>query len=152
MSETNRRPTLGSALSYKDPRAAIEWLEKAFGFEPTMIISDDAGNIQHSELSLGDGYIMVAGEFEGLMVSPDSVGGANTQLIHVQLQDGIDAQCERAKAAGANIIGELEDQFYGDRTFRCKDPGGHIWTFGQTLRVVSNEDMEKATGLKVELG
>ena len=152
MSETNRRPTLGSALSYKDPRAAIDWLEKAFGFEPTMIITDDDGNIQHSELSLGDGYIMVAGEFEGLMVSPGSAGGANTQLIHIQLQDGIDAQCERARAAGANILAEPEDQFYGDRTFRCKDPEGHIWTFGQTLRAVSNEDMEKATGLKVELG
>ena len=152
MSETNHRSTLGSALSYKDPRAAIEFLQNAFGFEPTMIITDDDGNIGHSELSLGNGYIMVGGEWAEHIKSPASIGGWNTQTIHVQLTEDIDAHCARAKNAGADIVAEPEDQFYGDRTYRCKDPEGHMWTFGQTLRIVSTEDMAKASGLKFELG
>ena len=152
MSETNHRSTLGSAVAYKDPRAAIEWLGKAFGFEPTMIITDDDGNVGHSELSLGNSYIMLAGEWAEHIKSPLSIGGANTQTIHVQLTEDIDAHCERARAAGANILAEPEDQFYGDRTYRALDPEGHMWTFGQTLRIVSTEEMEKSSGLKFEVG
>ena len=152
MSETNHRSTLGSALAYKDPRAAIEFLQNAFGFEPTMIITDDDGNVSHSELSLGNGYVMVGGEWAEHIKSPASIGGWNTQTIHVQLTEDIDAHCARAKAAGADVVAEPEDQFYGDRTYRCKDREGHMWTFGQTLRIVSTEDMAKASGLKFELG
>ena len=64
--------------------------------------------------------------------------------------DGIDAHCERAKAAGAVIVRELENQFYGDRTYSARDPEGHVWSFGQTLQKVSREDAEKASGLKIE--
>jgi uncharacterized glyoxalase superfamily protein PhnB len=72
--------------------------------------------------------------------------------VHVQLTDDIDAHCLRARDAGARIVAEPEDQFYGDRTYRAKDPEGHMWTFGQTLRIVSSEEMAKASGLKFELG
>ena len=149
MAEATPRPSLGSALSYLDPRAAIDWLQRAFGFEPAMIITDDAGNIAHSELRFGNGYIMVAGEWAERMKSPRSLGNKNTQAIHVQLQEDIDAHCARARAAGAVIEQEPEDQFYGDRTYRAVDPEGHMWTFGQTLRVVSTEAMEAASGLKI---
>lgn len=152
MTESNHRSTLGSSLAYKDPRAAIEWLQRAFGFEPTMIITDEDGNVAHSELSMGDGYIMVGGEWAEHIKSPASIGGWNTQNIHVQLTEGIDGHCERARAAGADIVMKPEDQFYGDRSYRCKDPEGHMWTFGQTLRIVPTEEMEKASGLKFEVG
>src|SRR5262245_31074184 len=102
MSEVNHRSTLGSALAYKDPRAAIEFLQQAFGFEPTMIITDDKGAIAHSELSLGNGYIMVGSEWAENIKSPASIGGANTQTIHIQITDDIDAHCARARTAGAN--------------------------------------------------
>jgi uncharacterized glyoxalase superfamily protein PhnB len=152
MTEVNHRPTLGSALAYKDPRAAIDWLQKAFGFEPAMIIVNEDGSVAHSELSFGDGYVMVGGEWAEHIKSPANIGGWNTQTIHVQLTDGIDAHCERARAAGAGIVAEPEDQFYGDRTYRCMDPEGHMWTFGQTLRAVSTAEMEQASGLKFEVG
>ena len=53
-------------------------------------------------------------------------------------------------AAGAEIIMEPEDQFYGDRSYRCRDPEGHIWTVGQTVKVVTREEAEAASGLKIE--
>jgi uncharacterized glyoxalase superfamily protein PhnB len=129
--------------------AAIDWLTKAFGFEISLLVTDDHGKLVHSELSFGDGYIMVAGEFAEGMKSPKSIGGANTQAIHVQLTSDIDAHCERARAAGATILAGPEDQFYGDRTYRARDPEGHFWSFGQTVRVVSNEEMAAASGLRV---
>jgi uncharacterized glyoxalase superfamily protein PhnB len=150
MDDPFRRPTIGSALFYKDPFAALDFLERAFGFERTMVITDEDGNLGHSEMRLGDGYIMVGAEWTDYVASPASTGGRNTQSIHVQLTDGIDAHCARAVAAGAIVVRELEDQFYGDRTYSARDPEGHVWSFGQTQRYVSREDAEKASGLKIE--
>jgi uncharacterized glyoxalase superfamily protein PhnB len=151
MTEMSHRATLGSALAYRDPKAAIDWLEKAFGFETTLLLTDNDGNVAHSELSFGDGYIMVGNEWAENIKSPASVGGANTQTIHIQLTEGIDAHCERARAAGATIIQEPEDQFYGDRTYRALDPEGHMWTFGQTMRVMTPEEWDAASGLKTHV-
>ena len=150
MEDPFRRPALGSALFYKDAFAALDWLEKAFGFERTMVITDKEGNLGHSEMRFGDGYIMIGTEWIDYVASPASIGGKNTQSIHVHLADGIDGHCERARAAGAEILQEPADQFYGDRTYRARDPEGHVWTFGQTVRFVGREEAEKASGLTIK--
>jgi uncharacterized glyoxalase superfamily protein PhnB len=150
MKDPFHRPSFGSAVFYRDPRAALDWLEKAFGFERSMVITDKDGRLAHSEMKFGDGYLMVGSEWADFVASPASVGGKNTQLIHVQLQDGIDVHCERARAAGAAILMEPADQFYGDRTYRARDLEGHVWTFAQTLRKVTREEAERASGLKIE--
>lgn len=150
MNDPFHRPTFGSAIIYRNPLAALDWLQQAFGFERTMVITDADGNLGHAEMKFGDGYFMVGAEWADYVVSPASVGGKNTQSVHVHLSEGIDAHCERARAAGAVIVRPLEDQFYGDRTYSAKDPEGHIWSFGQTVRRVSREEAEKASGLKIE--
>jgi len=150
MSDPLRRPSLSAAVFYKDPWAALDWLERAFGFERSMVITDKDGNLGHSEMRFGDGYVMVGSEWAEFVASPESTGGKNTQMVHVQLADGIDAHCARAKAAGAEIIQEPSDQFYGDRTYRARDPEGHVWTFGQTVKHVSREEAERASGLTIE--
>ena len=152
MTEISKRPTLGSALAYKDPEAAIKWLEEAFGFEPTMLIRDESGKLVHSEMGFGSGYIMVGGEWAENVKAPSSIGGANTQNIHIQIETDVDAHCERARAAGARIIQEPETQFYGDRTYRALDPEGHMWTVGQTVNVMTPEEWDAASGgLKTEI-
>ena len=142
-------PTLRSALFYKDPRAALAWLEKAFGFEVTLLLEDADGNIAHSQMALGDSVIMVGSEWSELHQSPASVQGRNTQTLSIQVETDIDAHCERAKMAGAVIYAEPQDQFYGDRSYRCQDPEGHIWNVSQTVKVVTREEAEAATGLKI---
>jgi uncharacterized glyoxalase superfamily protein PhnB len=143
------RQGLASAICYRDPRAALAWLEKAFGFETVMLIEGPDGAIVHSQMDFGDSYIMVAYEWDEAHKSPASLGGKNSQSVHIQLDADIDAHCERARAAGATITQEPTDQFYGDRSYRCIDPEGHIWTIGQTIAVVSREEAEKITGLKI---
>ena len=150
MEDPFRRPSFGSGVFYRDPWAALDWLEKAFGFERSMVITDKDGRLAHSEMKFGDGYLMVGSEWADFVASPASVGGKNTQSIHVQLRDGIDAHCDRARAAGAAILMEPADQFYGDRTYRARDLEGHVWTFAQTVRSVTREEAERASGLKIE--
>jgi len=150
MDQSSRRPSLGSAVFYQDPAAALDWLERAFGFERTMVVTDVDGNVVHAEMRFGDGYIMVGPEWDRQTASPASLGGRNTQCVHVQLTVDVDAHCERALAAGAVIVRELADQFYGDRSYSARDPEGHVWSFGQTQRQVSREEAERASGLTID--
>ena len=143
-----RRPAFIPSVVYKDNRAALTWLQKAFGFEPSMVLTDSQDNIVHAEMSFGDGVVMIGSEYFSWTKSPTAVGGVNTQRIHVRLDNGIDEHCARARAAGAKIVGEPADQFYGDRTYGAQDPEGHHWTFAQAGKTVSVEDMEQATGFK----
>ena len=143
------RPALSTSLCYRDPRAAIAFLEQAFGFELTLLVEDDAGNVAHSEMAFGGGVIMVGSEWSADHKSPASIGGKNTQSLHIQIDTDVDAHCARARAAGADVFAPPEDQFYGDRTYRCRDLEGHIWTVGQTVAEVSREEAEKASGLKI---
>jgi uncharacterized glyoxalase superfamily protein PhnB len=149
------RPALVSCVFYKDPIAAMKWLEKAFGFETTTLLTDAEGNVGHAEMSFLDAPVSIGGEWAGpqlggaKMRSPASLGGAGSQFIRIELPRDLDAHCERARAAGARITAEPEDQFYGARTYRAMDPEGHIWNFSQAVRVVSGEEMEAASGLKI---
>ena len=138
-----------SALFYQDPKAALAWLEKAFGFELSMLLEDAQGNLVHSQMAFGNGYVMIGQEWSADHKSPMSVGGKNTQTVSIEIETDIDAHFERAKAAGAVIYAEPETQFYGDRTYRCRDPEGHIWTVSQSVKAVSREEAEAASGLKI---
>jgi len=143
------RAPLMSAICYQDPRAALAWLEKAFGFELFMLIEDAQGDLAHSEMRFGDAVVMIGNEWSGDHKSPKSIGGKNTQTVHIQIATDVDAHCERARAAGAEILMEPATQFYGDRTYRCRDPEGHIWTVAQTVQTVTREEAEAASGLKI---
>jgi uncharacterized glyoxalase superfamily protein PhnB len=144
VSTIDKRPTFGSSVYYEDAKAALDWLELAFGFERSMVITDPEGKIAHAEMEFGDGYVMIGSKWADFVETPAGVGGKNTQNIHVHLQKDIDAHCERARAAGAEILMEPEDQFYGDRTYRARDFGGHVWTFGQTVKVMAPAEWDAA--------
>jgi uncharacterized glyoxalase superfamily protein PhnB len=139
------------AVFYKDPLAALKWLEAAFGFEISSLITDADGRLAHSEMSFGGATLHVGGEWEGAIVgparmrSPVSVEGINTQFLRIELASGIDEHCERARAAGARIVAEPENQFYGDRVYRALDPEGHVWNFNQPV----HEFVAEGTGFKV---
>ncbi|SOZ55599.1 putative Glyoxalase/dioxygenase [Cupriavidus taiwanensis] len=150
MDDPFRRTAFGAALFYKDPLAALDWLERAFGFERVMVIRDQQGQLVHSEMRFGDSYLMVGSEWADFTASPASIGGKNSQTVHVHLPDGLDQHCERARAAGAEVLREPQDEFYGDRTYTARDAEGHVWTFGQTVRKVTKEEAEQASGLKID--
>ena len=145
------RTSFTSALVYQNPKAALDWLEKAFGFETVMLITGKEGNLEHSEMRFGDSLVMIGNEWTEKHRSPQSIGGLMTQTVHVHLTEDIDSHCARARAAGAVILVEPENQFYGDRTYRASDPEGHIWTFGQTIHAFDPKEAEKVSGLTIKL-
>jgi uncharacterized glyoxalase superfamily protein PhnB len=101
----------------------------------------------HYEMSCkGRGRIIIGSVWADWVASPADLGGKNTQRVHVQLPGGVDDHCEQARAAGATIMAEPEDQFYGDRTYRAIDPEGHRWTFAAKVRDVSRAEAEAAIG------
>jgi uncharacterized glyoxalase superfamily protein PhnB len=133
-------PRISSSLIYDDPKKAIEWLCRAFGFEVRLVVEGDSGSVEHSELVFGEGLIMVSGAKEKFPQrrSPTSVGGANTQNMMVYVDDA-EAHLKRARETGAVIVTELEthdygDDYWSDRGYECKDIGGHHWWFFERLR------------------
>ena len=98
------RAPLMSAVCYRDPKAALKFLEAAFGFELSMLIEDAEGNLAHSELRFGNAVVMVGNEWSDDHKSPASIGGKNTQTVHIQIETDVDAHCERARAAGFDIF------------------------------------------------
>jgi uncharacterized glyoxalase superfamily protein PhnB len=120
-------PRLHASFRYRDARAAIDWLERAFGFERVSVHEGDDGTIGHAELRLGDDIIMLGTE----AAEPDPRWGARTgtQWIYVAVENA-DAAFERATAAGAEVVMPLTDLEYGSRDFAVRDPEGNLWSFG----------------------
>jgi uncharacterized glyoxalase superfamily protein PhnB len=135
-------PRISSSLYYPNAVEAIDWLCRAFGFEVRLKVEGDGGRIEHSELALGEGLIMVADSTKRdkfpFVRTPREIGGGNTQNMMVYVDD-VEAHCKRAREAGARIVEEPKTHDYGedywtDRGYQCEDIGGHHWWFYQRLR------------------
>ena len=134
-----RRITAG--VYYEDSATALEWLEKAFGFKTRQKIPGPEGQIMHSELEYEDGLIFVGQACpDEKKTSPQTLDGAMTSGLYIYV-DNVDAHCERSRDAGAKILQEPEDTFYGDRNYTAQDPEGHHWKFAQHVRDVSLDEM-----------
>lgn len=121
------------SLRYRNGPAMLDWLARAFGFEPhRAYLSDDGRTLLHGELRCGESFIMLGSSeghgFADLVKRPADLGGT-TASPYVVVED-VDGLCERARAAGAEICMEPTDQPYGSRDFIARDPEGHLWCFG----------------------
>jgi PhnB protein len=133
-------PRVTPYLLYEDVDAAVDWLVGAFGFTERMRLKGPDGKANHAEVEIAEGVVMMGNpgpDYE----NPRRRGGA-TQLVYVYVDDA-DQHYQRAKEAGAHILREPEDQFYGDRTYAAEDPEGHQWSFAQHVRDVGGEELEQ---------
>lgn len=128
MSEDSR-PTIYPFLRYDDAPAALDWLERAFGFRRTMEVPGPNGTIAHAQMSLGTGVIMLGSARTVTNAREPDDALAARHGIYVAVDDA-DAHCERAKAAGAEITRELEETDYGSREYSARDLEGCHWSFG----------------------
>lgn len=111
-------------LGYRDVRAAVEWLCRVFGFEERLQIAD-----HRSQLTFGDGAVVAA----GWGASGEEGGAAlGSHSVLVRVLD-IDRHYARVVAAGARVGGPPVDHPYGERQYSVTDPGGHRWTFSETI-------------------
>jgi uncharacterized glyoxalase superfamily protein PhnB len=120
-------------VRYRDVSAAIEWLCCAFGMQVHRVVADAGGTPCYAELTIGSGMLIVAPiedtPFGKLMVQPDEIGGVETQVCYLCVGNAR-THYARAKAAGAAIVLDLEDEANQGRGYSCRDPEGHVWNFG----------------------
>ncbi len=124
--------TVIPVLIYPDVRAAVAWLESAFGFAERVRIGDD----HRSQLQCGDGAVIV-GDVHGDWHAPRPGEPSHSVLVRV---DDARAHCDRARAYGARILTEPQDFEYGERQYTAEDLAGHHWTFSETLADVAPEE------------
>jgi uncharacterized glyoxalase superfamily protein PhnB len=113
-------------LKYDDAHAALDWLERAFGFQRRHVYDGENGGVAHAELTFGDEFVMLGSTSEGDPAFNQGVGKTTVYLV----VDDPDALHDRAKEAGAEIVMPPTDQDYGSRDFAARDPEGNIWSFG----------------------
>ena len=120
-------------LRYANAKAAIDWLCDSFGFERHLVVPGEGNHIEHAQLRYGNGMIMLGTAtddgFGKLQKTPAAVGGVGTQSPYIIVPDA-DVHFNRAKANGATIVDDIRDHDYGGRGYSCRDPEGHVWSFG----------------------
>ena len=130
------RPAIIPSLRYADAPAAIDFLCEAFGFARHAVYADPDNPriIHHAQLVDRGCMIMLASPNDNEwsrkagMRSVAEAGG-NTQAPYITVDD-VDGHAARARAAGAEIIVEPEDQDYGGRVYSARDSEGYVWSFG----------------------
>jgi len=130
--EPKRRPTIVPQLPYEDIRAALAFLERAFGFHeiPSSRMEGADGVLHHALVEFGDGVIGIGTQGAHGAISPKSAG-IESQYISVYVDD-IEAHYQRALAAGAQIARALREH----HAYEALDVEGHRWRFLQRMRAV----------------
>lgn len=128
-------------LNVKDPEGMVEFYEKAFGFKKKVAMPGPDGKLVHAEMLHGDCTVMFgrANPEQGNKAPSDLGGSPVTTYVYVKDVDGL---ARRARAAGARLIQEPADQFWGDRTCSLTDPEGHNWGFATVKRIVPPEEIK----------
>lgn len=133
---TSGAPTLYPLMRFTDAPAAIDFLERAFGFARREVITNPDGTIAHAELTLGPSILMLGSDRN----DPRLGRRAGTGWVYVAVSDA-DEHCETARREGAEIITEPFDTDYGSRDYTALDPEGNQWHFG-TYRPAADTEPE----------
>ena len=136
--------TVTPRLVVADGGAAIAFYTRAFGAaEVGERFTGPGGELIHAEIRIGDSVVMITeDEVDGPVSSPQRLGGMVTCVMALYWED-VDATWQRAVAAGAEVIYPLEDQFYGERGGRLRDPFGQQWMMSQHVEDVPAEEMAR---------
>src|SRR6202171_5121038 len=135
--------TVTPQLTLDDAAQAIDWYKKALGAEEVARAVGSDGKIMHAEVRVGNSPIMLNVAMGGGK-GPRAMGGSPASLwIYVE---DCDALFNRAVAAGAQVppgpMGQMGDQFWGDRSGTFTDPHGYTWTIATRKDDLAPEQMK----------
>ena len=136
--------TVTPQLTLDNAASAIDWYKKALGAEEVSRATGPDGKVMHADLRIGDSHIMLNDAMMGSK-GPKALGGSPMSLwIYVE---DCDALFNRAVAAGAQVasgpMGQMQDQFWGDRTGTLKDPHGYQWTIATHKEDLTPQEMDQ---------
>lgn len=133
--------SLTPTLVCKDASRAIDYYKEAFQAKELGRMTGPGGKIGHAELQIGDSRLMLSDEFPGMASAPGPT--PNTSCSIVLYSDNVDTVFERAVKAGAKVEMPLQNQFWGDRYGKLRDPFGHLWGLAQHVEDVAPAEMER---------
>jgi len=141
------QPAVSPMLTVSDGAAAIDFYVKAFGAEELgRVPGPDGKKLFHAALRINGALVMLNDDFpemnDGKSATPEALGGSPV-TVHLTVTD-VDAKFQQAIDAGATVVMPVDDMFWGDRYGELRDPFGHLWSMGQPMREVSQEEIDNA--------
>jgi len=118
----------------RDAAKLIDFIHQAFGAEVTEMMQAPDGSVMHAELRIGDSMIML-GEAQGEWRPMPAA-------LYLYVQD-VDATFQRAVKAGAVVVREVVDHFYGDRNGTLRDAWDNVWSIGTHIEDVTPDEMRR---------
>ena len=145
MSHPRHRPThyrdaVIAHIMVQDASAAIDFYAQALGAAEVMRIAAPDGRVLHAEIAI-EGSVLMLGDADTPFVSPEAVGGT-TAALHAYVGD-VDARVLHAVEAGAKVLQQPQDMFYGARTAMLQDPFGHVWVLLAHQQDLSVEEITR---------
>lgn len=139
---TNKIHEVFPYLRVRGAAKAIEFYKQAFGATEKFRLTEPSGRIGHAELDFGPFVVMVSDEYPEYGIhGPEKFGGTGSS-IHLHVED-VDRMTQQAVDAGAKLVMEPKDQFYGERAAKILDPFGHEWLLGSQIEEVTPEEMQR---------
>ncbi len=129
-------------LRLANAQKAIEFYQAAFGAKEKLRLTEPSGRIGHVELEFGGTTLMLSDEFPEYGIQGPARVGGTTVTLHLHVDDA-DSVIRRAVEAGATLVREPTDHFYGERSGTVRDPFGHEWNIGHHIEHVSPEEMQR---------
>lgn len=129
-------------LRAKSAEEAIAFYKRAFGATEKFRLAEPGGRIGHAELLFGEATVMLSDPFPEFGIHALDPDGPSTFVIHLHVDDA-DKVIARAVRAGARIVREAQDQFYGERSGTVRDPFGYDWVIGHAIEDVEPEEMQR---------
>jgi len=136
--------TVTPTLTYANAARAIDWLTKALGAKEVSKSTGPDGKILHADVQIGNSHIMLHDAMMGAK-GPRELGGSPVSLwLYVE---DCDALFKRALGAGGRPgegpMGQMQDQFWGDRCGAITDPEGYTWNIATRKEDLSPQEMKQ---------
>lgn len=132
------------SLAVADIARSVKFYSEVLGFESPYTMEGPDGEVMHGSVNIGDDMIMF-GQIDSR--NPHNAGPLGHGVaLYTTIDDAkdIDALFAHARDAGATVVQEPTDQFWGHRDWSVSDPDGYIVSISKVIKQVSEEEMREA--------
>jgi PhnB protein len=139
-------PSISPSLAVADIARSVRFYADVLGFESPYTMQGPDGEVMHGSVNIGDDMIMFGKIDPQDPHNRGPLGHGIALYTTVDETKDIDALFAHAKSAGASVIQEPTDQFWGHRDWSVSDPDGYIVSVSKVIKQVTEQEMLEAVG------